>query len=130
MDSIEEFNNTIKEEISKIAEDLLTKNLSFQEWDQNQQYFGTVLYLKILTFPEIYEFAIKLIYSKVNCGTKRDKDELTNKKEGIKRFIEKLSDNNYLKNYLANHENIYDLFGDLYKEETTEKTANNNSKKM
>lgn len=130
MNNIENFNNTIKEEINKIAEDLLTKNLSFQEWDQSWQYFGTVLYLKILTFPEIYEFAIKLIHSKVNCGTKRDKDELTNKKEGIKRFIEKLSDNNYLKNYLTTHENIYDLFGDLYKEETTEKTANNNSKKM
>ena len=130
MDNIEEFNNQIKEEINKIAEDLLTKNLSFQEWDQSWQYFGTVLYLKILSFLEIYDFAIKLIYSKVNCGTKKDKDKLTNKKERIKRFIEKLSDNNYLKNYLATHENIYDLFGDLYKEETTGKTANNDSKKM
>ena len=128
MDNKETANNTIKEEINKIEKDLLTKNLSFKEWDQNQQYFGTVLYLKILTFPEIYDFAIKLIYSKVNCGTKRDKDELTNKKEGIKRFIEKLSDVNYLKSFLSNHTSIDDLFGDLYKEETVNKIENNNSK--
>ena len=130
MDNIETFNNTIKEELKKIEKDLLTKNLSFDEWNQNQQYFGTVLYLKILTLSEISNFAITLINSKVNCSTKSDKDELINKKEGIKRFIDKINDTNYLKNYLINNENIYDLFGDLYKEETMGKTANNNSKKM
>lgn len=80
MDNKETFNNTINEEISKIENELLIKNLSFQEWNQIQQYFGTILYLKILTFTEIYDFAIKLIYSKVNCSTKKDKDELIKKK--------------------------------------------------
>lgn len=61
---------------------------------------------------------------------KYDKDELINKKEGIKRFIEKLNDINYLKSFRANHTSIDDLFGDLYKEETVKKITENNSKKM
>lgn len=130
MDNKETFNNTINEEISKIENELLIKNLSFQEWNQIQQYFGTILYLKILTFTEIYDFAIKLIYSKVNCSTKKDKDELIKKKEGIKRFIEKLNDINYLKSFRATHTSIDDIFGDLYKTETVKKITDNNSKKM
>ena len=82
-------NNTIKEEINETYKKLLIKNLSFEEWNQDQQYFGSILYLGILTIKEIYNFSCGLIYSKVNCSTKNDKDELTNKKEGIKRFTKK-----------------------------------------
>jgi hypothetical protein len=55
------------------------ENLSFNEWNQEQQYFGSILYLKILTIQEVYDFCCSLIYRKVNYGTKKEKDELNSK---------------------------------------------------
>lgn len=114
-------NNTIKEEINETYKKLLIKNLSFEEWNQDQQYFGSILYLGILTIKEIYNFSCGLIYSKVNCSTKNDKDELTNKKEGIKRFTKKISDPDYIKDYIAGNTNA----GDLYKKEISKKESEN-----
>ena len=49
MNKKEIINIKIKKEIKTATNKLLLKNLSFKEWNQEQQHFGTILYLKILT---------------------------------------------------------------------------------
>lgn len=95
MNKKETINIKIKKEIKTATNKLLLKNLSFKEWNQEQQRFGTILYLKILTIQEIYDFSCCLIYSKVNCSTIKEKDELINKKEAIKRFMKGISNPDY-----------------------------------
>mgnify|MGYP001625351140 FL=1 len=122
MNKKETINIKIKKEIKKSTNKLLLKNLSFKEWNQEQQHFGTILYLKILTIQEIYDFSCCLIYSKVNCSTIKEKDELINKKEAIKRFMKGISNPDYIKAYIEGNKNV----GDLYKEEISQKEPSNN----
>ena len=122
MNKKEIINIKIKKEIKTATNKLLLKNLSFKEWNQEQQHFGTVLYLKILTIQEIYDFSCCLIYSKVNCSTIKEKDELINKKEAIKRFMNGISNPDYIKAYIEGNKNA----GDLYKEEISQKEPSNN----
>lgn len=109
----QETNNFIISNLRAINRNLIMNKLDYKTWDGYQQYFGEVLNLGILRIEDSIRFALSLYYSRIIPFTTIEEQKVKTRKEGIKSFINKASNNEYLATHNITKENI----GELYREE-------------
>ncbi len=109
----------IKQNLVAINKSLIQNNQYFKDWDAYQQYFKVALDKGLLRTKDAFSFAWSLYTNTTMCLTKKEDEELEKKKEGLRHFIKKIADPDYIKEEGITKENL----GTLYEEELSKATS-------
>lgn len=117
----------IKQNLVAINRKLIMYKHFFRDWDKYQQYFKEALNSGVLRIQDASSFAWSLYSSKVIPITQAEDEELKKKRNGIKDFLKKLSDSDYIKEQGITSENIGVLYTQELANATTPEVIENNT---